>query len=147
MRAEVGPGARSAEKDRDSKETCVSVNAIAALANNEYEYTAMSPYISRVAEIANGRSTSRRVNGRLGESIICVSSRRIVSVSLFPRTLLLSHLISVVHAHDASPFGVLASNVSLRATLRGVSSREEERMGSGDEESETGSTALPPGGT
>ncbi|KYN01640.1 hypothetical protein ALC62_07612 [Cyphomyrmex costatus] len=42
----------------------------------------------------------------------------------------------VVHAHDASPFGVLASNVSLRTTLRGISSREEERMGSGDEESD-----------
>ncbi|KYN30470.1 hypothetical protein ALC56_15166, partial [Trachymyrmex septentrionalis] len=44
--------------------------------------------------------------------------------------------VGVVHAHDASPFGVLASNVSLRTTLRGISSREEERMGSGDEESD-----------
>ncbi|KYM76382.1 hypothetical protein ALC53_13409 [Atta colombica] len=44
----------------------------------------------------------------------------------------------IIHAHDASPFEVLASNVSLRTTLRGISSRKEERIGSGDEESETG---------
>ena len=82
------------------------------------------------------------------------SSRRIVSISLFlslshthTHTFFLFCLISVIHAHDASPFEVLASNVSLRTTLRGISSRKEERMGSGDEESETGSTALPPGGT
>lgn len=104
--------------------------------------------MSRVAEIVNGESTSRRVTSTVDPGVynLC-SSRESRLASPFSIFLSLSSRCCTRTRCDLGFLVALASNVSLRATLCGISSREEERMGSGDKESETGSTALPPGGT